>query len=222
VASFHWLCHRTGLDFQQPGLIRQTTPAALALLAPTGLVCLFPSFHGGAFLGWRVPIASKAVGALGPSRRRRLWWPGALSRMDLSIASQAHAHTSIWCSYVGQVHSRSASALPRRRFEPELAPIHSRGGLSTCPRPQRLGFRSCDSLSRTGELDAGGVFGGGKYSTHPVSWASTHQSRVRRPQHRHSQSRRQAQCSWLPALPLAPASQRLRRRAQGIQDLRRV
>jgi hypothetical protein len=46
--------------------------------------------------------------------------------------------------------------------------VVSTPGLAFCPRlpGQHLWCRDCGSLSRTGELDAGGVFGGGRFGLH--------------------------------------------------------
>ena len=51
-----------------------------------------------------------------------------------------------------------------------IAPMLS---LSTCTRPQCLGFRGCGSLRHTGQLDAGGNFGRGRYSVYGSAHSPT-------------------------------------------------
>ena len=81
-------------------------------------------------------------------------------------------------------------------------------GFTSCLRPQCLGFRSCGSLSHTGELNTDGVFGGALWGagtaftadgTPPGLCASTIIGSAAL--HRHLQLCWQAQCSWLPVLP---------------------
>jgi len=64
-----------------------------------------------------------------------------------------------------RVHSSSHSCPPFLSTS-QLAPLP---GLATRTRSQCLGFRGCGSLSCASELDAGGIFGGDRYSVHGLA-----------------------------------------------------
>lgn len=106
----------------------------------------------------RSPTVAAPLGAVSS-----LHWQGAL----VLVCSRGPLWQRLKCALgpvpLWQRRLEHVLALGRLVLRRRVAPTP---GLAFCPRLQRPGFRGRGFLSHAGELDAGSVFGGGRYGLH--------------------------------------------------------